>query len=202
MRDIYIVGAQCTGKTTLVKALEDHFNEANNFDNDRISSPKIITETARVVLKTHSFTADDITSSPTRALALQQLILQAQVVAERSALQQGEWFISDRSGADPIVYAKKYVSEEAGNGLLKSVEWLELKERMARSTVIVCEAGADWLMDDGVRLMPGSMESWVEFHQLFCRCLDEWELKYEVLPYDITSLQQRVDFVLEKWQCF
>jgi nicotinamide riboside kinase len=200
MRSIYVVGAQCTGKTSLVKALEDHFNNTNSHQANKIPPPKIIKETARVVLKQHNFTADDITSSPARALALQQLILQAQVTAESASLQQAEWIISDRSGADPIVYTKKYVSEEAADGLLKSAEWLELKGRMAKSTIVVCEAGADWLADDGVRLMPGSMDDWIGFHQLFCRCLDEWDLKYEILLCDITSAKQRVEFVLEKWQ--
>jgi hypothetical protein len=66
--------------------------------------------------------------------------------------ERGEWFVSDRSGVDPIVYARKYASKGAESYLINSTEWSELRERMGKSVVIVCEAGADWLTDDGVRL--------------------------------------------------
>ena len=65
--------------------------------------------------------------------------------------------------------------------------------------VIVCEAGAEWLTDDGVRLMPENREDWIGFHQLFCNCLGDLGLKYEVLPCDVTSIHERVAFVLERW---
>ncbi|KAL5315225.1 hypothetical protein ACEPPN_017876 [Leptodophora sp. 'Broadleaf-Isolate-01'] len=199
---IYIVGAQCTGKTTLVKALEEYFSSDGSLKTDSghpILRPDIITEVARGVLKEHSFIADDITSSPARALALQDLILKAQVQAEAAASCHGGWFISDRSGADPIVYAKKYVSDAAARDLLLSTEWLELKKGMERSVVIVCEAGADWLTDDGVRLMPESKDAWIGFHRLFCACLDDWGVGYEVLPSSITVLEDRIDAALGFW---
>ncbi|KAL2063553.1 hypothetical protein VTL71DRAFT_5358 [Oculimacula yallundae] len=200
--NIYIVGAQCTGKTTLVKALEGYFSRDSSLKVDErslVSRPNIIMEVARSVLKEHNFTADDITSSPARALALQELILKAQVHAEASSSHHDTWFISDRSGADPIVYAKKYVSDAAANDLLSSPEWLKLKERMEKSLVIVCEAGADWLINDGVRLMPENKDAWIGFHRLFCACLDDWGVKYEVLPCDLAAHQDRINFVLALW---
>ena len=129
----------------------------------------------------------------------QQLILQAQVHAERTTSGQAEWFISDRSGADPIIYARKYVSEDAAEDLAGSVDWLQLRDRMRKSMVIVCEAGADWLTDDGVRLMPESGEEWISFHELFCSCLDKWEVNYRVLLCDITEAYDRLAFVLKSW---
>ncbi|KAH6670143.1 AAA domain-containing protein [Halenospora varia] len=196
-RDIYIVGAQSTGKTTLVKAVENHFKGANRYP---ITRPKIITEVARTVLEQLNFTASDIKSSPARALALQQRILQAQLSAEHAVSEQGDWFVSDRSGVDPIVYTRKYVSKDAANDLVKSTEWLELRDRMKKSVVIVCEAGVDWLTDDGVRLMPESREDWIGFHQLFCSYLEDWDLGYEVLRCDVTGMHERVAFVLERWE--
>lgn len=201
--DIYIVGAQNTGKTTIAKALQDYFNERYKSYGDAghcLPPPKMITEVARSVLLEHGFTANDITSSQWRALTLQKLILQAQLSAEREASGKGGWFISDRSGADPIVYARKYVSEDATSDLVKSAEWSELGKRMRQNLVIVCEAGADWLIDDGVRLMPESNDDWIAFHQLFCRCLVEWGVKYEVLPVSVTGIGERVSFVVEKWE--
>ncbi|PVH72853.1 hypothetical protein DL98DRAFT_609406 [Cadophora sp. DSE1049] len=199
---IYIVGAQCTGKTTLIKALEEHFGIEDNLKNESgraILHPNIIIEVARGVLKEHKFNADDIKSSPARALALQDLILKAQVRAEAATSRQDGWFISDRSGADPIVYAKKYVSDVAAHDLLGSPEWSTLKEGLVKSVVIVCEAGAGWLKDDGIRLMPESRDAWIGFHRLFCKCLDEWGVAYEVLPCEIVELQDRIEFVLGIW---
>ena len=71
---------------------------------------------------------------------------------------------------------------------------------MGRSVVIVCEAGTDWLTDDGVRLMPESREDWISFHRLFCCCLDDLGLKYKILRYDVTSIEERVAFVLGTWE--
>lgn len=196
--NIYIVGAQSTGKTTIVKALEAHFKTEAVSNN--ISQPRIITEVARTVLQQHRFTAEDIRSSPSRALELQKLILQAQLSTEREISEHEEWFISDRSGVDPMVYARKYVSEDAESDLIQSREWSELSERMRKSVIIVCEAGTEWLINDGVRLMPESREEWIEFHELFCSCLDALGLRYEVLPSTMTILHERVGLVLRKWE--
>jgi predicted ATPase len=186
LRHIYIVGAQNTGKTTLVNALEAAFAK-----NTSEIQPRVIKEVARNVLIKHQFTAEDIKTSPSRAFQLQELILKAQFDAEREVLEREGWFISDRSAIDPIVYARKYVTEEASIQLRQSMEWLQLKERMKDSVVIVCQAGADWLLDDGVRLMPEN--------RLFCSCLDEWGLDYEVLPWTLMDIDKRVDFVLQSW---
>ncbi|KAK4665194.1 uncharacterized protein QC763_510390 [Podospora pseudopauciseta] len=52
--NIYIVGAQCTGKMTLVKNLHANFEFNSSHE-----PPVLITEVARTVLKKHSFTAAD-----------------------------------------------------------------------------------------------------------------------------------------------
>lgn len=59
---------------------------------------------------------------------------------------------------DPIVYARRYVREAAADYLVQSLEWSELWQRMEKSVVIVCEAGADWLTHEVVRLLPESRE--------------------------------------------
>jgi len=192
-RNIYIVGAQCTGKTTLVNALEDHFASSPS---SPLNRPGIIREVARSVLKTHKFTAEDIRSSPSRAFELQRLILEAQLLAERKALETSEWFISDRSGVDPICYALQYVGKDEASKLLQSENWQELKPRLADGVIIVCESGADWLTDDGVRLMPLDKEEWVAFHVLFCEFLNTLGLAYTVLPARLMDIWERVSFVL------
>ena len=196
-KNIYIVGAQCTGKTTLIAALSAHFTNSSAATTT-VPAPQILTEVARTVLRQHDFTANDITSSPSKAILMQRLILEAQYTAEKAAGTR--WFISDRSGFDPIVYTKRYVGEEGARDLLRTNIWGELKERMGQSLVVVCEAGADWLMDDGVRLMPEDKEDWVAFHELFCSSLNDAGLEYIVLPYKVKDLDERVHFVLGHWE--
>ncbi|KAL2177637.1 AAA domain-containing protein [Thermothelomyces heterothallicus CBS 202.75] len=202
--NIYIIGAQCTGKTTLVNHLRAHFANRNPVPDG--GPPALISEVARTVLKAHHFTARDV-RIPSRSLVLQRLILQAQAAAERDALESGgprkRWFISDRSGADPIAYSLRYVGHEAARALAKTEEWVELKERMRQSVVIICEAGkgvAGWLKDDGVRLMPVDLEEWVGFHRGFCEFLDGEGVRYEVLTADVATHEERVDFVLKRWE--
>lgn len=195
-RNIYIVGAQGTGKTTLVNAIEKYFATCKPTPAE--NSPTIIREVARSVLRTHAFAAADIRSSRDRALELQKLILHAQVAAERGALEAGGWFVSDRSGVDPICYALRYAGEEEASQLIGSNEWQELKETMTRGLIVVCEAGGDWLYDDGVRLMPVDRKEWVSFHALFCNVLDQLGMSYTVLPAAMSGLDERVDFVLSK----
>ena len=198
--NIYIVGAQCTGKTTLVKALKAHFNdhESCTWRGEPTPQPLILIEVARGVLQKHAFTADDITTSPIKAFEMQRLMLEAQLEAEKAAGDQ--WFISDRSGFDPIVYARRYAGEDAAQTLLASSTFLTLEQNMKESLMVVCEAGADWLFDDGVRLMPTSKEDWVDFHKLFCVSLDANGITYVVLPYSMTDSRERADYVLGKWK--
>ena len=197
-QNIYIVGAQCTGKTTLITALSAHFNTHSTSTMTTTSSPLIFTEVARNVLRQHGFIAADITSSPSKNLNLQKLILEAQYATEQAA-GPSQWFISDRSGFDPIVYTRRYVGEEGVRSLMEMKLWGELKERMGRSLVVVCEAGADWLVDDGVRLMPEDKKDWIAFHHLFCESLQEAGLNFVVLPCEVKDMAERVKFVLDRW---
>ena len=90
--NIYIVGAQSTGKTTLVDGLVSFIKSAH----PNIPHPVIIREVARDVLKEYKFSRDDIRSSKLRSFDLQGLILERQSTAERGA--SSSWIISDRSG--------------------------------------------------------------------------------------------------------
>lgn len=197
---IYVVGAQCTGKTTLVEALKAYFiaEKALVSLGRAIPPPSVLTEVARTVLRQHNFTADDIVSSPKKALRLQELILKAQEQTEQAA--EDGWVISDRSGVDPIVYTRRYVGEAAAQSLIESAPWAYLKERMKRSLIIVCEAGADWLNDDGIRLMPEDRRDWMGLHDLFCATLDSLGLTYHTIPYGLQDLDRRVNLVVQNWK--
>ncbi|TFB03407.1 hypothetical protein CCMA1212_004427 [Trichoderma ghanense] len=194
-KNIYIIGAQCTGKTSLVNALEASF--ANLF---KATPPVIIREVARSVLRTHGFTASDITSDPGRCLQLQSLILEAQLNSEREALARNPWIISDRSGLDPIIYASRHIGDEAVKLLTSSEHWQELRERMSQSLVFVCETVEAWLVSDGVRLMPRDVEDWMEYDREFCRMLEAEGIGYQIMPRSVGELDDRVAFVWSRWE--
>ncbi|KAH8733140.1 AAA domain-containing protein [Phaeosphaeriaceae sp. PMI808] len=192
MNTVYVIGAQSTGKTTLVNAIEEDFNTYSAaFD------IHVIREVARTVLREKGFDRLDITNSPSRALQLQIHILEAQYNAEMaaSALNESALCICDRSGLDPIVYARLFVGPEAMEKIFKSQIWLELETRMKEGIVILCEAGCSWLEDDGVRLMPNDAAEWMRVDAVFRQLLKSRGIPYHVVPMNMLDLGERVDFV-------
>jgi nicotinamide riboside kinase len=198
MKNIYIIGAQSTGKTSLVNALKTSFeHDPSRNHNSCPQQPHIIPELGRIVMREKGFTRQDITVSPIRALRIQQYILNAQYTAETTLCppNTAAWCICDRSGLDPIVFARYFASAEAAAELLASKKWLELEGRMKRGIVVLCEVGNNWLVDDGVRLMPNDVTEWAHIDRAF-RGLLEWRgIKFSVLPKQVTDLTKRVEFV-------
>ena len=203
-KNIYIIGAQSSGKTTLISALTTYF--ANKSDLTwralAIQKPQILNEVARQVLQDHESTGQDISESETRALELQTFILEAQYRAENAA--KGSWFISDRSGVDAIVYGKYYAGETGAEKLLSTKEWKELENALRDSIIIVCEPVISWLEEDGLRFMPKDPLARTELvsviHQKFCDFLDEANFRYSVLPNTLYELDERVGFVIGEWR--
>ena len=199
MGNVFILGAQSTGKTTIVNAIEEIFARPDG----RIAAvshgrkPRIIREVARNVLKTYNFTRHDITDSPARAFQLQKHILKAQFEAEQSTEDQAPdaWYITDRSGIDPIVYATIFVGEAAEQELFASSEWQALEQGMKQGMVFLCEAGTRWLFDDGTRLMPANEEKWMEVDQTFRRLLQARGIEYRVIPRELSDIAERVNMV-------
>jgi predicted ATPase len=187
-RNTYVIGAQCTGKTTLVNALECHFKSTNS------TPPFIIKEVARTVLQKHQFTAADIRDSPERALQLQKLILAAQHEAEIQ--HKNNEFISDRSGLDPVVYARTFVGEGAAREMMESNAWKDIEQNMRSARILVCEPGGAWLRDDGVRLMPIDVDEWNSLHLSFCESLQELDIGFTVVPKEMTDIDERVRLAL------
>ncbi|KAL9010004.1 MAG: hypothetical protein Q9173_005020 [Seirophora scorigena] len=198
LRNIYVIGAQSTGKTTLVTALAEHFEQHPATAGDTADKPTIIKEVARGVLQRHNYTATDIVTSKSRALELQRLILEAQCETEKAA--SNLWYISDRSGLDPLVYARQYVGVEETYGLMQEQSWQYLRRMMRSGLVIVCESGGEWLINDGVRLMPQDREAWLQMHGVFCEMLDGFSIEYQVLPSATREIIERVEFVLTRWR--
>ncbi|KAH7141288.1 AAA domain-containing protein [Dactylonectria estremocensis] len=198
--NVYIIGAQCTGKTALANMLESAFEAASY-----ISPPAIVHEVVSSVIKMHNFTTLDTTSSPDRCLALQTLILEGQRDAERETLRHARWrharwIISDRSGLVPIVYARRNLGCETAENMTATAAWKELRTGMSTPLILVFEAGANWLVDDGVRLMPQDWDDWVSVHREFCQLLQQAGLPYSIIPCSIPGIGERAAFVWSKWR--
>ena len=200
MKSIYIIGAQSTGKTTLVDALARAFQEQATGSNNQ--TPRIIQEVARkIVQREAKFSREEVAATPERALKLQHRILAAQYNAELAIrpanipVSAPEWYISDRSGLDPIVYARCLVGKAAAADMLVTAAWKELESRMKDGLVILCEAGGHWLEDDGVRLMPEDLDEWLRVDASFRDLLEARGIEYYVMSKAMMDIQERVGLV-------
>lgn len=82
-RNVYIIGAQGTGKTTLVNALKKYFAQTLDPESeDELPKPRIIEEIARQILEEKIYKNTDLVTSPSLALQLQHAILERQFEAE------------------------------------------------------------------------------------------------------------------------
>ena len=190
---IYIIGAQCTGKTTLVEDTASRLREL-----EPQPSFTVVKELARDILKSANVSRKDIRAGSEKGMGFQRLVLEAQLDEELDRDDCG-FIVSDRCGIDPIAYARLYGPPQVAEELLASSQWVLLRDRLRRGLVIVCEPVPDWLYDDGVRLMPADNEEWYELHRVFLDLLQQCEIAFEVLPLTRTSREERTAFVLDLW---
>ena len=193
--NIYIVGAQCTGKTSLTKWIAQLLEIKPTCRGSPIPKPQIVGEVAREVLRKGNFTANDITSSEERALELQRRIIIAQSRVEK---KKTGWFISDRSALDALVYAQRYCSSD--KSLRTMDELYDSLARLRNAVVILCEPVEAWLVDDGVRLMPENAADWLDLHHRFRENLAAFNVDFHILPRHILYLDDRARFVIELWE--
>ena len=124
--------------------------------------------------------------------------MEAQHHAE--AATDGRWFISDRSGVDPLIYAQRFVGEEGFTTLIQTDIWSQLYARLREGVVFVSEGCPSWRTDDGVRLMLKSEAEWLSIHHGFCETLDRLGIDYITIPKEVGNLGERVELVLRIWK--
>ncbi|KAL7754707.1 hypothetical protein ACKLNR_015377 [Fusarium oxysporum f. sp. zingiberi] len=172
--NIYIIGPQSTGKTTLVNKLQGDLGHW--LADTSIDGPQIIAEVARTVLAKHKYSAEDIQTLTSRCFELQQLILEVQASSEKEALRTSSWVISDRSGFDPLVYAKRYAAPDTVTQLKEIPAWKEVKARMESSLIVRQRVDAAFSR----RL----------------RNVDEVGLQYFVVPRTVLDISERPELIM------
>jgi predicted ATPase len=190
--NLYLIGPQCSGKTTLLSALRAFYSDHDPASHG-INQPFIIEEVARFIIQEKGFQATDLYDS-VRGLQLQMHILLRQDQTEEQ--MKDRWFFADRSALDTLVYAKEYTGLDALKALARTEEWAKSRLRMQHATVIVCEAGnTEWLSADRVRLSYQDTSEWKALNEAFFIMLREYEIPYSVLPNAIKDLGERVALV-------
>ncbi|KAM5545224.1 hypothetical protein V8D89_001335 [Ganoderma adspersum] len=190
---IFVLGPSSSGKTTLCDALAAAL---------KISSPVYIKEVARIVMKTHRFTRDDVDT-----YEMQHAIMEAQLAAERTAIASARDLsragtrlpvvLSDRSAIDPCVYAaasRTPGAETRSQKLLQHEEFRKMLPFYRTSLFVVLEAVPEWIEDDGVR----SLEDPLRYGNVLRHMLDELGITYITLGESMKDLREREAYVMEE----
>jgi len=189
-RNVYIIGPQSTGKTTLVNALVERFR----------GDVPVIQEIARHVMKEKGYSRIDVDSTDSeRRYAMQNDIFQAQIEKEDSYLLSRTKFISDRSAIDPLVYLMQYSGTNLLDRITSRVKWQKVRERYGdakESLVVLLLPVEDFLIDDDIRYMAKSTHDWHSLAATFQRFLHEQDISAIEFGEECRDIGNRVERVL------
>ncbi|KAI9034895.1 ATP/GTP-binding protein [Aspergillus affinis] len=193
-KNIYIVGAHSTGKTTLIEALKVHLTLGlvRQIFGPTVDRPNYLAEVVRMVMYMYDYNANDI-RDPVKGYMLQLRTLLNQWGME--SIFNNHWMISDRSGIDPIVYAHVFLGGDESSRLLETPAWRVLRDRMRQGLVILCEpCNATWLSSDPVRVALHKDE-WYILTLAFRVMLREQGINFVTIPANMEDMGDRVQFV-------
>lgn len=162
-------------------------------DNIPTSPPAMIHEVVRHVMNTRHFSVNDFGTE--RWTELQQYTLMTQ--ADTEGQLRDRWFISDRSVLDPLIYAR--LQGSSLDDLRDDERFRASVKRMQDGLVVLCEAGQKaWLSSDNVRVPLKDVGQWEAMTEQFETLLAEESIPYHVLPFELSSIEERVDFVVAR----
>jgi nicotinamide riboside kinase len=189
-RNVYIIGPQSTGKTTLVKALVETLE----------GEVPVIQEVARKVMQEKGYSRVDVDSNDhEKKFGLQHDIFTAQVEKETTFIQAGAMFVSDRSAVDPLIYLFHYSGREAMNRIASTDEWRKVRDRYAdtkQSLVVLLSPVREFLIDDNVRYMSKSLDDWHLLAAKFRLFLGEEAIPFVEMGKDVLDIKDRVAHVM------
>jgi nicotinamide riboside kinase len=189
-RNVYIIGPQSTGKTTMVKGLVERLK----------GDVPVIQEIARHVMKEKGYSRIDVDSAdPERRFAMQNDIFHAQLEKEDSYLESGTNFVSDRSAIDPLVYLMHYSGTKSLDKMTSRVEWRKVRDRYGgakESLVVLLLPVEEFLIDDDIRYMAKSIHDWHSLAASFQRFLHEQDISAIEFGEECRDIGNRVDRVL------
>jgi nicotinamide riboside kinase len=190
-RNMYIIGPQSTGKTTLVNAIALRLG----------GDIPIIQEVARTVMQEKGYSRIDVDSdNRDRRFSLQKDIFIAQAEKEVSFIKSGICFVSDRSAIDPLVYLMHYSGSEELERITSTYEWREVRDRYADTKeclVVLLLPVVAFLVDDSVRYMAKSLEDWHTFASNFRRFMREQGIPFTEMGEDCLDIEERVARVVD-----
>lgn len=186
-RNIYIIGPQSTGKTTLVNAISKSLG----------GDVPVIQEVARNVMQEKGYSRIDVDcDNRERRFALQHDIFEAQVQKELTFIQSDVEFLSDRSAVDPLVYLMHYSGRTELTRITSTDKWRKVRERYAdskQSLVVLLSPVSSFLVDDDIRYMSKSLEDWNALASSFRQFLLEEEIAFVELGEEILDIKGRVE---------
>lgn len=222
--DIYLVGVAGPAKTALAKDLDMYFLKGSESGDDAEIPwypPDLISKAADKILGEQK---NRIASSQTRPIepyivrAIQNSILLAQHSAEREALSMGglSWLVCDGSGVEPIVYLERYAPDETpgARGLADTEVWLELRDQMRESLVVVTEElvgsseAARWRSEalgtdedrSGLSGLAEDLKDLAGFHGAVREFLERQGIGFVVFPAELKGSRDAVMWVVETWK--
>ena len=220
--DIYLVGVPGPAKTALAKDLDTYFlKRAESGDDTAIPwyPPDLISGAAGKILgEQKNRMARALPIEPYIVRAIQNSILWAQHSVEREALLMGglSWLVCDGSGVEPIVYLERYAPDETpgARGLADTEVWLELRDRMRESLVVVTEElvgspeAARWRSEalgtdedrSGLSGLAEDLKDLAGFHGAVREFLERQGIGFVVFPAELKESRDAVKWVVETWK--
>ncbi|KAH8919651.1 hypothetical protein BT69DRAFT_1300037 [Atractiella rhizophila] len=182
-RSIYVVGVHSSGKTTLVEALLHALSI-------QTSGPVHVSEVARTVMATQGFTRDNV-----KTIEMQEAILRYQIHIEQDKRQREEHLICDRSGIDPLAYARIFELDQTTR-LQRLLHESGLLDRYRSSLFILLEPVKDFLFDDGIRMVTKEVEEWKRQSEEFKATLHHLHIPFIPIGEERKYIRDRVQLVL------
>lgn len=184
MKKVIFVGAHSVGKTTLAKFLVSKFNCG------------LSSEIARDLIKEMGVNGGQIRTDPNVCFNFQKAVIQK--FYSNFELFNKKFLVQDRCAIDALVYARFFLGDnEKFHELFNMNETKRLVQDYKQDSVLfLIKPNENCLKNDGVRMMPESINEWNEFSTIFEKVLSELDINYFII--DKLDLNERFLQVVDK----